>query len=372
VTLIQAGTLTAGGFTQTQAGGLHGATLRYLWDLNVAGNALSATVINTGVNEQAKALSEGFISGLGLVNQGADLVAGQGMNQAVNAAKGAQPGYGPGYGFGAFGALSGGWSRYNTGSHVDMASVSMLAGLSRGAELAPGRLTLGAFFEYGNGSYDTYNSFSNAASVHGDGDIYHFGGGLLGRMDFANTGPGRFYAEASGRAGGVHNEYKGGELRDAMNREASYDASSAYYGLHLGAGYLWEISDPVLLELYAKYFWTRQQGDSVTLSTGDPVKFDDADSHRLRLGGRLAYAVNEYVSPYLGAAYEHEFDGKARASTYGYSIDAPELKGGTGIGELGLSLSPSQTLPLSFDLGVQGYVGEREGVTGSLQVKLEF
>jgi hypothetical protein len=42
------------------------------------------------------------------------------------------------------------------------------------------------------------------------------------------------------------------------------------------------------------------------------------------------------------------------------------------MGELGLSLKPSQSLPLSFDLGVQGYTGKREGVTGSLQIKLEF
>jgi len=82
--------------------------------------------------------------------------------------------------------------------------------------------------------------------------------------------------------------------------------------------------------------------------------------------------VNDIVSPYIGAAYEHEFDGKARATTNGVKIDAPKLTGGTGIGELGLTLKPGKNLPLSFDLGVQGYVGKREGVTGSLQIKFEF
>jgi hypothetical protein len=38
----------------------------------------------------------------------------------------------------------------------------------------------------------------------------------------------------------------------------------------------------------------------------------------------------------------------------------------------GLPLNPSQSLPLSFDLGVQGYTGKRQGVAGSLQVKWEF
>jgi outer membrane autotransporter protein len=254
-----------------------------------------------------------------------------------------------------------------------MASVSLLTGLSWGADLAPGRLTLGAFFEWGNGSYDTYNSFSNAANIHGKGNIYHLGGGILGRMDFIHTGPGHFYAEASARAGGVHNEYTNGNLRDSMGHSAKgYDSDSAYYGLHLGTGYIWNITDKAALDLYAKYFWTRQQGDSVTLSTGDPVKFRDVDSSRLRGGARFSYAVNEYITPYIGAAYEYEFDGKARASTYGYSINAPKLEGGTGIGELGLTVKPSQTLPLSFDLGIQGYAGKREGVTGSLQVRFEF
>jgi outer membrane autotransporter protein len=110
----------------------------------------------------------------------------------------------------------------------------------------------------------------------------------------------------------------------------------------------------------------------VRLSSGDPVSFEAADSQRLRLGGRLACAVNEYFSPYLGAAWEHEFDGSARAVSSGHAIDPPSLRGDTAMGEIGLSLKPLPTLPLSFDLGVQGYAGKREGVTGSLQVKLEF
>ncbi len=247
-----------------------------------------------------------------------------------------------------------------------------MTGLAYGMDASPGHLTLGAFFEYGNGSYDTHNSFSNAASVNGDGDTDYLGGGILGRMDFANTGPGRFYTEASARMGRIHNEYDSSDLTDGMGRKADFDSSSLYYGLHFGTGYLWNITEAAGLDLYAKYFWTRLEGDSVTLSTDDPVRFKDADSHRLRGGARFSYAVNEWVSPYVGAAYEHEFDGKARATTNGFSIDAPDIKGGTGIGEVGLTLKPSQALPLSFDLGLQGYVGKREGVTGSLQMKFEF
>jgi outer membrane autotransporter protein len=285
-----------------------------------------------------------------------------------------------------------------------MDNLSLMTGLSKKLDVDPGHLTFGAFFEYGNGSYDTYNAFSNAASVNGNGDMRYLGGGILGRFEFARAAhkaartaaapqgsepettlsgeaianaaqearSSGFYVEASGRAGGTHNEYDSADLRDASGRKAEYTSSSPYYGLHIGTGYVWNLSEAASLDLYGKYFWSRQEGDSLTLPTNDPVHFAATDSSRLRFGARFAYAVHEAVQPYLGAAYEHEFDGVARASTYGIDIAAPSLRGGSGIGEIGLRLTPSPSLPLSFDLGVQGYVGKREGVTGSLQARLEF
>ena len=320
------------------------------------------------VNPQAESLSEGFLAGIGLLNQGADLMAGAGMRTAVNAARLPTGGYG----LGIFGTLSGGQSRYNTGSYADVSGISLMTGVSKRINARPGNLTLGAFFEYGDGSYDTYNSFSDAAAVRGNGDIYHLGGGILGRMDFNDNGPGAFYMEGGLRAGGVHNDYKSGDLRDSLDRAAAYDSSSAYYGAYAGLGYIWNLTDKAALDLYGKYFWTRQEGDTVRLSTGDPVTFDNVNSHRTRLGARFSYAVNESVSPYVGAAYEHEFDGKARATTNGYAIKAPSLRGGAGIGELGLTLKPSKDLPLSIDLGAQGYVGTRQGVSGTLHLRYEF
>ncbi|MDR1062626.1 MAG: autotransporter outer membrane beta-barrel domain-containing protein, partial [Azoarcus sp.] len=124
------------------------------------------------------------------------------------------------------------------------------------------------------------------------------------------------------------------------------------------------------LDLYGKYLWSRQEGDSLRLNTGDPVKFDDVDSHRLRVGARLDWNVTDSLSPYVGLAYEHEFDGEAKATAYGQAIDAPELKGGTGIGELGLSFKAGNAVTL--DVGVQGYTGKRDGATGSLKLKIAF
>ena len=52
-------------------------------------------------------------------------------------------------------------------------------------------------------------------------------------------------------------------------------------------------------------------------------------------------------------------------------LDFPH-KGDADIGEPGLIFKPSKDLPQSFDLGAQGCVGKREGVTGSLQIRHEF
>jgi hypothetical protein len=65
-------------------------------------------------------------------------------------------------------------------------------------------------------------------------------------------------------------------------------------------------------------------------------------------------------------------DGEANATAYGMPIEAPRMKGGTGIGELGLKISPGADVPFTADLGVQGYAGKREGVTGSLTFRFEF
>ncbi|MDR1312614.1 MAG: S8 family serine peptidase [Deltaproteobacteria bacterium] len=345
-----------------------GATLSHAYGMdNAATGTLRAVYAGSGAIPQAKALSEGYLGGALLVNQAADLAAGQGVNEAVEAA-----GRGGGSGFGSFAAISAGQNRYNSGSHVDVSSLSLMAGLSWGGDTAAGRLTAAAFFEFGTGSYDTFNSFGNSAPVRGDGDVRHAGGGALARMDFNDAGPGRLYAELSGRAGRVRNEYKSGDLKDPWGRSASYDSNSAYYGIHAGLGFVWTVSDRASFDTSLKYFWTRQEGNSLTLSTGETLRFEDADSSRLRLGGRFSYAVNDRVSPYFGVGWEHEFDGRVSASSNGYPIDSPSLRGDTGIGELGLALRPSPSFPLFLDLGVQGYVGKRQGATGGLQIRLEF
>jgi len=179
--------------------------------------------------------------------------------------------------------------------------------------------------------------------------------------------------EASFRAGKVETDYSSSDfLNPSFTGKVDFDSSAAYYGAHAGIGYIWNISEASSLDMYTKYLWTRQDSDSVTIE-GDSIRFKTMDSHRWRTGAKFSHALatdsGPVFTPYLGAAYEHEFDSKARATADGNAIDAPDVKGGTGIGELGFSFKPSATNGFSVDLGMQGYTGKREGVGGSFRIK---
>ena len=376
ITLISANILQGSTVnTMGDGKGMQGVSLKYEFALTTENNRLLATVTTPVLDERAKALSEGYLGGgLILSNQGANLIDWKGVTEAVSAAW-RTPGV-PGSGSGIFSALSAGTSSYETGSKVDMSSFSVLAGLAWGEYYNPARMTFGPFFEYGTGSYDTFNSFTDSfdetVNVIGSGKAHYVGGGILGRVDFADAGrSGNSYMEGSFRAGITNNEYVNSSMRDRQDRIAEFDSSSVYFGLHVGTGYAWNTGSSSLLDMYGKLFWTRQQGDSVSLTTGDPVDFNNSNSSRFRAGGRWSYAVNETFGSYVGAAYEYEFSGEMKASTNGFKIDAPSLRGGSFIWEGGATIKPSTTSPLFFDLGARGYTGKNDGVFGSLRAGID-
>ena len=322
---------------------------------------------DTVVNPQTKALAEGWLAGLTLGIQAGNVAADQGIGAMRYAAvRLDREGWLP------FGVLEGGSLKYDSGSHINLQSLSLLAGLGRGVSTDWGLLIVGGFFEYGTGSYKTHNSFDTMPSVDGSGNAWYMGGGLLASMDFKKTGDGHFYLEGSAHTGMLHNSFDGDALRDAYGRTAEFDTDTPYYNLHAGLGYLWNFAEDHSLDIYGKYYWTRVLGTDETLNTGDPVDFDDITSSRTRLGARYSYQATEHVSAYIGAAWEHEFEGVSDSSVFGYDIDSPKIRGDSGRGEMGLRFTPTDDLPLTVDLGVQGYAGKKEGVTGSLFVQYEF
>jgi hypothetical protein len=327
------------------------------YEYDPATKTLKAALRGVSANKRTKALLEGKAAGQAFLNQGSDLLAGEGIANAVFAAANAGPS--------VFSAFSYGHSRYDTGSHVDVDGFTMLVGAAFGTDVSFGRITFGAFFELGDGSYDSYNDFGTY-SVDGTGDVKYAGGGLLARFDLAKSESGSTYIDVTARAGRASTDFSSDNL---WIRRVTYDVSSSYFGFSLGAGRIFNLTDSTSLDLYGKWIYSRQSGDSAVID-GAPVNFDDITSHRLRAGARVSTAITDIVKPYFGAAYEHEFDGKAGGSSYGLRFEAPDLKGGTGIGELGLAIQPTDGL--TVDIGLQGYVGVRQGVSGSLRFTYNF
>ncbi|UXM96562.1 autotransporter outer membrane beta-barrel domain-containing protein (plasmid) [Bartonella sp. HY329] len=338
------------------------------------------------VNPQSKSYLEGRAAALAVLNQANDLISMAGIDTIrimvrANDDDVNRPAFIP------FMIANGSSQRYNTGSHVDIKGFNMALGIATGFDFYVGhKATVGAFFEYGRGTYDTYNSFSNFASVHGDGSSDYKGGGLFGRIDFANTGLGRVsnlavdqadgvYLEASIRAGRASSKFDvGNNIFGQMENgyHGSYDSKSRYYGGHLAGGYVFNFDEKQSLDVYSRYLWVHMDGDTVSISN-EKLRFDRAQSSRLQIGGRYAYAYNEQFKPYIGAAYEYEFDGEIAARAYEFNLDKPSLQGSTGIFEAGFNFQPIATNQyFNINVNAQGYVGQRQGGGGGVKIKYQF
>lgn len=335
------------------------------------------------INPRSKAFSEGRVASLGFLNQAADLIANSGIRSAKAAVlEGADKAWN--MNLMPFFVIDGSSNRYKTGSHADVDGFNMAVGLASGFEIANKHaVTLGAFFEYGRGTYDTYNSFATYASVHGDGDTHYTGGGILGRIDFAGTGLGLvdkldagqadgLYAEASFRAGHIDTDFDTNDILGITGGSSKYDSGADYYGLHGGVGYVMNFDERNSVDVYARYLWTNIDSETVNIGV-DKLRFDDADSSRIRIGTRYTMAYNQQFKPFVGVAYDHEFEGTIDAHAYQLKLDKPSLEGDSGIFEAGVSMKPISTIEaLSVDISGQGYIGKRQGGGGGLKIKYQF
>ena len=322
---------------------------------------LIATVSGALATDEASAINSGMLGGLAFNLQGADLIAREGMEAAVRSAQ-------LDNNHAVFAALTRSSLDYGT---IDVDGTNMLAGLAWRSTTGAGSLTYGVFAEHGDGSYDTYANI-NGTSLHGEGDTDYTGGGILARMDFNGSENGHGYLEASGRVGNADTDYTNSGLRDAYGRAASYSTDGTYYGAHIGAGYVQKLDEQSSIDWYGKLLWARLEGGSTDLSTGEHLTFDDADSLRLRIGGRWNYAASDFVSYYAGLGYEYEFDGEAKGFTNGLALGDEDLTGGSGVAELGISFKPSKNSPFSLELNLAGFTGEREGFRGGVEAVYTF
>ncbi len=301
-------------------------------------------------NDQVLVLGESRAAAVAFTNQGSELIE-TGLDAlARDNSKDTK----------VFAAVYGNHSEYETGSHVNVNGWSGIVGI--GKTNANG-LTVGAFFENGEGNYSTHNIFT-ADYIRGDGEACYNGGGLLVRKDNANG----VYAEASLRAGNLQNE-----LRNAVRNGSEltgYDIDTFYYGAHVGVGKVIARGiDGDSIDVYGKFIYTHHDGETFDIG-GTATKFDSVESERLRLGFRINEVQTNKLAMYYGAAWEYEFNGDAHDKIASFDLETPSLEGSTVIGEIGAHYKASEKW--SIDLNGRAYVGQREGFSGSVQANYSF
>lgn len=295
------------------------------------------------INPNTKSAVETRAAQAALIGWANDLLVTQSMRQIANTAAESD-------GTLTFGTFEGtNDMRYETGSHISLDGYQWNAGAGKVNPNKNGKFTWGAFFEHGQGDYDSY--LNNG--VHGSGDAHYTGGGLFGRQDYKSG----LYLEASIRGGRTKADYHSKDLG------TSYDTDSNYIAGHLGIGKIFRKSEKNSLDLYAKYLYDHTGSDDAKLATGETYHFDGIDSSRLRLGFRYMYERNEKSKGYLGAAFQYQFDGEARAHFQGLDLASPTLEGSSVMFEGGWILSPSKESPFNFDLGITGWAGTQKGIT---------
>ena len=369
---------TAGGALATDAAiqnkfeGMQGVSRRYEYEIKQeATGELTATVTKAGFAEQAKSLVETRAGLASFVNQGADYLVQDGLAaaemsvSASDADKGGknaqrQGASSDGAAYQLWAGAGANSMRAKSGSYVDSKGWNLGVGWAREDVQKDGaKVLFSPFVEYGRGAYDSYLD----DGTHGSGKVSYIGAGILGKL----TQKDGLWLEGSLRAGRSKSDYSA----NLSGTAASYDGSNTYYGAHLGAGKTFAIKEDSSIDAYARYFWSHQNSMTATLNTGDRYEFGSVNSQRLRLGFRYSLKDKTTGEFYAGLAWEHEFAGKAGATYQGDAAPSPSLKGSSTMLELGYRFMPENSR-VSYDLHLNGWQGQRKGITGGASVKWAF
>ena len=365
------GALTTDVAIQNKVEGMQGVSRRYEYEIKQeATGELTATVTKAGFAEQAKSLVETRAGLASFVNQGADYLVQDGLaaaqmsvsastsDKGKNAQRKAAASDGAAYQLWAgAGANS---MRAESGSYVDSKGWNLGVGWAREDVQKDGaKVLFSPFVEYSRGTYDSYLD----DGTHGNGKISYIGAGILGKL----TQKDGLWLEGSLRAGRSKSDYSA----NLGGTAASYDGSNTYYGAHLGAGKTFAIKEYSSIDAYARYFWSHQNSMTATLNTGDRYEFGSVNSQRLRLGFRYSLKDKTTGEFYAGLAWEHEFAGKAGATYQGDAAPSPSLKGSSTMLELGYRFMPENSR-VSYDLHLNGWQGQRKGITGGASIKWAF
>ena len=352
---LPGGTLLTDADITNQIEGTQGVTMRYQFAIRKRGtDELVLTLIGATMNDQTKSLVETRCGATDFINRGADLLAASGISSAAKEGGRVEDDEKRGYQLWA--AMSQGTMRAETGSYVTTTGYNLSVGWAKEGKLRAAKTLFTPFVEYGRGTYHSYLD----DGTRGSGKISYFGAGLMGRIER----PDGCWAEAALHGGRVRSSYSGDV---SVGTVSTYDSGNTYYAAHIGIGKTRLLRTGDTLNTYLRYFYSRQDGTSAELNTGEIYDFDAVASHRMRVGFTFLHHEDTSKEIYAGLAYEYEFDGEGAASYQGLATDSPALRGGSTMVELGYRFIPPDSR-LSWHIHMAGWQGTRRGMTGNIQV----
>ena len=356
---LPGGTLLTDADITNQIEGTQGVTMRYQFAIRKRGtDELVLTLIGATMNDQTKSLVETRCGATDFINRGADLLAASGISSAAKEGGRVEDDEKRGYHLWA--AMSQGTMRAETGSYVTTTGYNLSVGWAKEGKLRAAKTLFTPFVEYGRGTYHSYLD----DGTRGSGKISYFGAGLMGRIERADG----CWAEAALHGGRVRSSYSGDV---SVGTVSTYDSGNTYYAAHIGIGKTRLLRTGDTLNTYLRYFYSRQDGTSAELNTGEIYDFDAVASHRMRVGFTFLHHEDTSKEIYAGLAYEYEFDGEGAASYQGLATDSPALRGGSTMVELGYRFIPPDSR-LSWHIHMAGWQGTRRGMTGNIQVSWAF
>lgn len=301
------------------------------------------------LNKNAQTLSEIRLGTLAFINQGAEFIADEGLSAMRQSVANGLTG---------FVAMHGGYSEYSTGTDVELTGVSLVAGAAKRIDST----TVGAFFETGRGSSEAGISGSEA-----DGDHTYVGVGASAIWNLNE----QWAIDSALRFGRSSTEFDGKFNGD----NAKYDSDVWYGSAHLGLSATFPLANGMDVQTYGRYVLSYIDGDNLMIEDADHSRLhmDDTWTHAVRVGTRLFGELPSTSLQWMtGIAYEHVFDGDSESTVQGISLATPSLGGDSAIAELSIHQTANKANTWGWSIGLKGYLGDRQGVTGQASVLYAF
>ena len=224
---------------------------------------------------------------------------------------------------------------------------------------------VGGFMEMGHGTYDT-----KTAEV---GSLFGVAAGDVGFGVYGNYATPVDWLHVTGYV-------KGGWLRsefavDLGGVDEDFDRTSNYWGAHLGVYGEFAVADKFKNRTFINYFYDGREGENYRSKGGVEYHLDALNLHRAQVGSVFEYAYTSTLRPYVALTYEYAFKadakGKFTDQDGSMALNAADLEGSTGIASMGWTYQ-NEAKSFEFDIGLNGYVGKRQGVSAQAQAAWKF